>query len=146
MPKRKTRATTQPEDILASHNPEVRALAERLRKIIHDTVPAAIEAAYPGWHSIGYHHPDSGYFCGIFPQNDRVKLGFEFGVLLPDPDRLLEGAGTQVRYVNIRDRKDIRVRALKKLLVEAINLPDRRETKLGLIKSSARPVLEADRR
>jgi len=62
---------------------------------------------------LGYHHPDGGYLCGLFPQRDSVKLGFEFGVLLPDPDGLLEGRGRQVRYLVIRGRKDIRVRAIK---------------------------------
>ena len=133
MPKRKFRTSAQIEGILASHHPEVRALVERLRKIIRETVPAAIETVNVGWHSIGYHHPDSGYFCGIFPQNDGVNLAFEFGVLLlPDQESLLEGTGKQVRYVRIRDNKDIRVRALMQLLRAAIDLPKRRDVKLGL--------------
>lgn len=132
--------TSQVEDILARHNPEVRALVERLRKIVRDTVPDAVEAAYPGWHAIGYRHPGTGYFCGIFPQDASVKLGFEFGVLLPDPDGLLEGAGKQVRYVNIKENKDIRVSAIIKLLEAAIGLPGGREMKLGLVRSGAKPV------
>jgi hypothetical protein len=144
MPKRKPGASTQVEDILESHNPEVRALVERLRKIIRNTVPDAMESAHPVWHSIGYRHPESGYFCGIFPQADRVDLAFEFGVLLPDPDSLLEGAGKQVRYMRIRREKDIRVRALKKLLLAAIDLPASRDVKLGLIRSSAKPISEDD--
>jgi len=85
MPKRKPDADTLIENILESHDPEVRALVEHLRKIIRETVPDATESAHPVWHSIGYRHPESGYFCGIFPQNDGVNLAFEFGVLLPDP-------------------------------------------------------------
>jgi len=144
MPKRKTGANTTIEDILDSHNPEVRALVERLRKIIRDTVPTSTESAHPVWHSIGYRHPESGYFCGIFPQNDGVDLAFEFGVLLPDPDGLLDGDSKQVRYVRIRRDRDIRVRALKKLLLAAIDLPASRDVKLGLIRSSAKPVSEDD--
>ncbi|HKZ85129.1 MAG TPA: DUF1801 domain-containing protein [Anaerolineae bacterium] len=144
MPKRKPDADTLIENILESHDPEVRALVEHLRKIIRETVPDATESAHPVWHSIGYRHPESGYFCGIFPQNDGVNLAFEFGVLLPDPGGLLEGDGKQVRYVRIRRDKDIRVRALKKLLLAAIDLPASRDVKLGLIRSSARPVSEDD--
>ncbi len=132
----------KPEDILAEHTPEVRALAESLRKLVLETIPNAVELAYPVWHGIGYRHPESGYFCGIFPQKDSVKLGFEFGVLLPDPDGLLEGTGRQVRYVTIKDNKDIRVRAVKKLLLAAIALPDSREVKMGLVRTSAKPVQE----
>jgi len=144
MPKRKPGADTQVEDILESHNPVVRALVERLRRIIRETVPTATESAHPVWHSLRYRHPESGYFCGIFPQADRVDLAFEFGVLLPDPDGLLEGTGKQVRYVRIRRDKDIRVRALKKLLLAAIDLPARRDVKLGMIRSSAKPIAEDD--
>ena len=144
MPKRKPSADTQVANILESHNPEVRALVERLRTIIREVVPTATESAHPVWHSIGYRHPESGYFCGIFPQTARVDVAFEFGVLLPDPDGLLEGTGKQVRYVRIRRNKDIRVRALKKLLLAAIDLPASRDVKLGLIRSSAKPVSEDD--
>ena len=58
------------------------------------TTPEAVEKAYPSWHGIGYRLPESGYFCGICPLADSVKLGFEFGVLLPDPQGLLEGQGS----------------------------------------------------
>ena len=126
---------TKPEHILAGHTSEVRVLAERLRKLVLATVPTAVELAYPGWHGIGYHHSDSGYFCGIFPRKDRVQFGFEFGVLLPDPDGLLEGTGKQVRYVMVKEEKDIRVGAIKKLLLAAVDLPTEREARLWLVKS-----------
>jgi len=117
---RKDKETIKPEDILAGHTPEVQAVAESLRKLVKEAVPEAIEKAYPGWHGIGYRHPQSGYFCAIFPQKDSVKLGFERGVLLPDPDGLFEGAGSQVRYVHVKDRRDLRVEAIRKLLRAAI--------------------------
>jgi hypothetical protein len=126
--------------ILRDHRPDIRALAERLRAIIRDTAPDAIESANAGWHSLSYHHPQSGYFCGLFPRADDVLLVFEFGVLLPDPDDILEGDGKQVRFVTVRREKDIRVRALKKLLRAALELPASRQVKLALIRSAAKPV------
>ena len=111
-----------PEFILAGHTPRVRALAERLRKLIRQSVPAATETAYPVWHGIGYRHLESGYFCAIFPQEEMIKLGFEYGVMLPDPEGLLEGTGKQVRYVYIRGMSDIRIRPIKRLLLAAIDL------------------------
>jgi hypothetical protein len=81
-----TRST--PEEILADFLPDVRALAGALRALILRTIPTASEHAYSGWRGIGYRHPQSGYFCGIFPQRDHVKLGFEYGAALPDPDRM----------------------------------------------------------
>lgn len=44
----------KPEQILEGHTPQIRALAERLRRIILETVPDAVEAAYPVWRGIGY--------------------------------------------------------------------------------------------
>jgi hypothetical protein len=66
---------------------------------------------------------------------DYLKLGFGFGVLLPDPDGLLEGAGKQVRYVMIRQPSDIHLGAIRELIIAAINLPAERETKLWLMKN-----------
>jgi len=140
MPRNKSRSSASLEDILASHNPKVRLLVEQLRKIIRATIPLAGEAANDGWHSINFCHPTGGYFCGVFPRNDYVDLVFEFGVLLPDTDGLLEGDGKQVRYVRFKDEKDVRVRALKELLWAAISLPVKREVKLALIKAGAKPV------
>jgi hypothetical protein len=131
---------TTVEDILGSHHPEVRALVERLRSLIRDAVPVAMESAHASWHSLNYRHPESGHFCAIFPQVDRVSLALEFGVLLPDPHGLLEGDGKQVRSVHIRREEDIRVHALEDLLLAAVDLPSSREVKLGLIRSAARPI------
>jgi hypothetical protein len=99
---------TSPEIILSDQPPELRQLAERLRGLIRETVPEAVESAYPGWHAIGYRHPERGYFCAIFPETARVRLAFEWGALLPDPHHLLGGNGKQVRYVDIHEVGDLR--------------------------------------
>ena len=124
-----------PEHILTGHTPEVRELCEALRDLVQTEVPEASEVAYPSWHGIGYHHPSCGYFCAIFPLKDYVKLGFEFGVLLPDPEGLLTGDGKQIRYVNIRRQADIQPEAIKQLIQAALNLPPERDAKLWMIKN-----------
>jgi hypothetical protein len=129
----KTVRNLQPEDILAGHVPSVQRLAERLRKVIRATVPEAVEKAYPHWHGIGYSHPALGYFCAIFPHDELIKLGFEYGVLLPDPQGLLEGIGKQVRYVTIRSSRQIANPAIKHLLTAAVSLPEKREARLSMI-------------
>ena len=113
---------TSPARILVGHSPRVQALATRLRALIRAAAPAAKESAYLGWHGIGYRHPRCGYFCGIFPQNESVRLLFEHGILLPDPDRLLVGNGKQTRYVDIRRQQDIKARPLKRLIAAALAL------------------------
>ena len=71
------------EDILADHTLGVRALVQRLREIILETVPTAVEAAYPGWRAIGYRHPGVGYFCGIFPEMGASGLASNSGFCSP---------------------------------------------------------------
>jgi len=124
-----------PDHILTGHTPDVRQICETLRSLVRAAVPEAREIAYPSWHGIGYRHPQSGYFCAIFPQQDYVKLGFEFGVLLPDPNGLLEGDGKQVRYVMIHRMVDIDSGAIRELILAAIGLPAEREVKLWMIKN-----------
>lgn len=128
-----------PETILGEFYPEVRQLAEIIRNFILQVVPQADEKAYPTWRGIGYRHPEMGYFCGIFPQEDGIRLGFEFGVLLPDPLGLLEGNGKQVRYVHLETGGDIPWQAIHDLLEAAINLPSKREVRLWLVENAARP-------
>lgn len=137
---RKAAQGMTPEDILADQAPDIRATAEALRKLIAHTAPDAIETAYPGWRGIGYTHPEAGYICAIFPYLGTVKLGFEFGVLLPDPHGLLEGAGKQLRYVVIRDGNAIPSDGIRALLLAAIGLPREREAKLSLIRSLPKPA------
>ncbi len=112
-------AKVTPDDILDGHSPEVRALTDQLRTLIKETLPEVREIAYPGWRGIGYHDLRAGYICAIFPQKNDVRLGFERGVRLPDPNGLLEGEGRQVRYVNIADSDGIQTAGLQQLLKAA---------------------------
>ena len=94
-----------PDELLDDHTPAVRALAQRLRRLVRSVCPEASERAsvrvYPGWHGLGFHNPDVGFFCGIFPLADSVRLLFEHGALLDDHDGLLTGGGSQTRYVEL---------------------------------------------
>ncbi len=100
-------------------------MANRLRAVVRSAIPDAAEAAYPGWRAIGYRHPKAGYFCGIFPLGDHVKLYFEYGAFLPDPSGILQGTTKQTRYVIVRSAKDIKVAALKRLLEAAVALREK---------------------
>lgn len=130
----------KPDDIIADHTPAIREVVETLRRLIVAAVPDASERAYSGWHSINYRQPTSGYFCGIFPREEYVDLIFEFGVLLPDPDGLLQGDGKQVRLIRFTSEGDIRLEPLRKLLLAALDLPADKATKIAMIQSGARPL------
>jgi hypothetical protein len=101
----------------------VRALADLVRAVVREAIPTAVEVAYPGWKAIGFRDPQSGYFCGLFPQADDVRLAFEHGAALPDPAGLFDPAGArlkQVRYVTVRSAADARRPELAALLRAAV--------------------------
>jgi hypothetical protein len=111
-----------PEQFLAAFPAEIRALANQLRAHVMRTVTEVDEAVYTGWQLIGYRVRQGGrshYFCFIAPFENRVTLGFEYGVLLSNDAGLLEGTGTQVRYVTIRKPEDLREQELTALIAEA---------------------------
>ena len=83
-----------------------------------------MEKVIPGWKVIGYripHGKKSIYFCCIAPQKKEndVLLGFEYGVAMRDPKKLLEGKGTQVRFVRIRQKEQCAESDLVTLIEEA---------------------------
>lgn len=93
-----------PEAFLEGYPEPIRVLAERLRTIVREAVPDAIEAVRPGWRLIGYDLPGSPrrhYFAYVAPEPHHVHLGFEHGVDMDDPARVLQGAGItrQVRWL-----------------------------------------------
>lgn len=114
-----------PDEILRDHSPEVRELANRLRRLVHETLIEMSERAYPGWHAIGFRHPRAGYVCGIFPQADSVRFLFEHGRQLSDPEGLLTGDGRQTRHLELRPDDAIPAEGLKILLLEAVALRSR---------------------
>ena len=119
----------------------VRILAADLAALIRTTAPGAIESVRPKQRCVRYSHQRCGYFCGLYPQVSSVQLLFEFGVLLPDPDGLLRGAGPYVRFVTVREYHPLHVPALCELIAAAYNLPRRRADRIALAEK-----IESERR
>lgn len=61
-------------------------------------------------------------FCHIPIYSDHLNLGFNKGVLLSDPRKLLKGTGKFIRHINIKKSNDFRNQAVQELLIEAYNL------------------------
>jgi hypothetical protein len=108
------------EQLLASHTPPERTIVVRLRGLVKAAVPEAGERVYPGWHAIGYTHPEAGYFGGIFPRSGVVRLCFEWGAHLPDPHGILTGDQKRIRYVDVYDESDIPHDAIADMLRSAL--------------------------
>jgi hypothetical protein len=117
-----------PDGFLAPYAPDIRAAADRLRAVVRRAVPEAIERVRPGWHLIGYDLPvgrRAVFFAYVAPEPIHVHLGFEHGVLMADPDRLLEGAHLRlkkVRYLTFRAGEEIPEEAFVELTREAARI------------------------
>jgi hypothetical protein len=91
-----------PEILLDDYPPDIQAVANALRAVVTTAVPDAIERVRIGWRLIGYDVPAgrrTRYFAFVVPEPAHVHLGFEYGILMSDPQRLLHGAELKLRRV-----------------------------------------------
>lgn len=96
------RPPVPPDVFLSGYAPEIREIADRLRDIVGEAVPDAIERVRTGWRLIGYDIPvgrRTRYFAFVAPEPEHVHLGFEHGIWMADPDGILLGAHLNLRKV-----------------------------------------------
>lgn len=101
-----------PDALLDGFPPATRETARALQALVREAVPDAWERVRVGWHLIGYDLPlrrYGVYFAYVAPEPDHVHLGFEWGVFMSDPQRLLEGEGVtrQVRWLTFTSPDEI---------------------------------------
>ena len=108
------------EDLLVGVEPDLVAIARRLRAIIRAVDPGAVETVRLGdnaaTYGVGPKKMTDGY-AYIMPMRGYINLGFYQGALLADPQRLLQGTGKGLRHVKIRSLAEANrppVRALVK--------------------------------
>ena len=110
------------DDFLRDSHPGLAVLALWVREAVLTGEPDLTERVYVGWDGIGFRHPDAGYVCAIYPreQEREVRLLFEHGVRLEDREGLLEGAGTQTRFIRVRERDDRLAAAIGRYVHDAV--------------------------
>lgn len=109
-------------EFMEDYPPGIRAAVRTLRSLVRRTVPEMEERVYTGWGLIGLRAGrgrSSRYFACIVPGEEQVKLGFEFGAMLRDPDAVLTGTGSRVRYARFRAKEEIDEGQLAPLILEA---------------------------
>jgi hypothetical protein len=94
--------TDAARDFLSSRHPDELELSLWLRDLVLAAEPDLTERVYTGWDGIGFRHADAGYVCAIYPRDGEVRLLFEHGTRLDDPQGILEGDGTQTRHITFR--------------------------------------------
>lgn len=117
-----------PELFLSTYPAPIGATAERLREVVLDAVPEAIERVRSGWRLIGYDVPvgrRTRYFAFVAPEPGHVHLGFEYGVWMADPEGILLGAHLalrKVRFVTYEPGDAIPVESLVRYTREAAEI------------------------
>lgn len=127
MPSRNPIETIPPEALLADFPPPHVAIAERLRSIVKDAVPDALERVRPGWRLIGYDLPvrrHGVFFAWVWLESEHVHLGFPRGVQMDDPRRVLRGAGItkQARWLTYEPGSRVDEAVAKELVLEAVRV------------------------
>ena len=115
------------DDLMSELSPgtaaAVEPIARKLREIILDDFPAAIEVVRLGDGAASYGvgpKKMSESHVYVMPQADYVNLGFWHGVGLPDPDGLLQGTGAKMRHTKVRSVEDAGTPAVRALVKAAL--------------------------
>jgi hypothetical protein len=106
------------DELLQRSSPEVRAIALRLREVIRETLPDALESVDLPDNLLAF---GSGgrlrdLVVGIIPHSAHVNVQFADAVDLPDPAGLLQGTGKRIRHVKNRSVVDADRTALRALV------------------------------
>jgi hypothetical protein len=95
-----------------------------VRRWLRTRLPTAHELVYEyrDWFVISYSPNDHGYegVLSIRASADGVKLYFNFGKELPDPEKLLQGSGKQVRWIHLEGASTLARPAVASLIEQAI--------------------------
>ena len=131
------------EVFLAAYPDDIGSQANILRSLVRRAVPGVIERVRPGWRLIGYEIPVGRrprYFAYVAPEPKHVHIGFEYGVLMADPHRLLEGAHLRlrkVRFLTFRPGQPIPAAEVVELTRDA--------ARIAILSREERLALAADR-
>ena len=103
--------------------PEMRLVAERLRQIVYEIDPEAVEVVRLGdraaTYGIGPKKMSEGYVY-ILPYTNWVNLGFYHGTELPDLDALLEGTGKKLRHIKMHSLTNTERPGVRPLIAAAL--------------------------
>lgn len=108
---------------LSNYDEEIAGRVLQLREVVLASLPGITEQVDIPAKMIAYCYGQkyAELVCTIIPSQKGLKLGFNKGTELPDPDRILEGTAKISRYVVIKSAEDINSKAVKTLLSAAFS-------------------------
>lgn len=134
----------QPEYIkfLSPFGDRITELALATRRLVLEEAPDATELIYDAYSAVATGYSFTGRpsdaFIHIAAYAKRVNLGFNFGIMLEDPEGLLEGTGRWARHIPISEPSDLKRPAVRALARKAISRAERPE-----VQSKAKSVVRA---
>jgi len=101
-------------DYLAEHSEHVQLLAHDAMSFVEATLGGATRMVYVNFNATVLSYSPDGKsrhsICSVVAYSKWVNLCFFVGPHLPDPDGLLQGSGSTVRSVRIKDSADLDAR------------------------------------
>lgn len=116
-------ADEQVRTLIDKFAPTHARLVAAMRRSLRKRLPTAYEVAYEyrAWFVISFSPSEHGYegVLAIRGDADGIKLYFNQGKDLPDPEQLLKGA-SQVRFIDVESASALARPAVARLIDEAI--------------------------
>ena len=135
---------------LRPYGPAVTKLVIAARRLVLEEAAGAVELIYDAYSAVsaGYSFTgrpsDSCIYVAAYPKG--VNIGFWDGTALPDPDRLLEGAGKRGRHIKIRALSDLDRPTVRALIQAAVAIAERPDEAPPKQESVVRAVYARKRR
>ena len=117
-------AEAQLRTLIAKFAPAHLRLVGAMRRSLRKRLPTAHEVVYEyrNWFVISYSPSEQGYegVLAIRGDADGVKFYFNRGKELPDPEKLLKGSASQVRFIDLESVSTLARPEVASLIDEAI--------------------------
>lgn len=138
-------AEAQLRTLITKLSPERLRLIAAMRRLLRKRLPSAHELVYEyrSWMVISFSPSERGYegVLAIRADSDGVKLYFNQGKNLPDPEKLLKGSA-QARFIEVESAATLARPAVTCLIDEALarnRVPFEREGRGSVVIRSASP-------
>lgn len=104
--------------LLERHTPAVQETARRLRDLVLEVAPDAVETVDMPDHLLAYSWTERmrDLLFAVAPHNAHVNLQLADGALLEDPAGIVEGTGKRIRHVKCRTIADVERPAVRALI------------------------------
>ena len=113
----------QIESFVARYSPEVSKQLREARKHLHALFPRGHETVYDNYNALVFAFSPTGRaseaFLSVAGYPKWVNLFFSHGASLSDPLHLLQGSGSRVRRIRLRDASQLLEPAVRALIAEA---------------------------